>query len=718
MPVFKESLKKIPRSLVFVILFGLAVRIAYLLIYAALPDWSILTVDNHYHLNWAKDIASGNLSGDTTYFRAPFYVYCLSFLYFLFGTSLWVPRIFGMVIGLISIFLTFRIAERLFNQKTAFIAGLIQAVFPLVLYFESEILLDSMFMLLLELALYRFLLWHDETTSKNSLWLGLAVGLAAITRPTILIFVLPIVTIAIIKKTRIQSSLQKLLVIAAGAAIVIAPITIRNALIGKEFVPISSQGGINFYIGNNSTADGLSALMPEPLGHNWQIKDISYIAEKDAGKDLKPGRISNFWYRQALNEISEEPSHFLKLLAKKFYFNFSNREISNNRNLNDFFDRHILIKYNPLSFGLIFALTVLAVITGWKPHWGVRLLCLTVLIYVFVSSLFFFNSRFRLPILPLYFILSAAGIESLVHKYKESMKLAIIPSVLAILAAVFAFAPLISLPPGIPTQQLTLIGLNHYFKNDLESALPYLKEAAIKDPEFPETNLNLGACYFRLNQVDSAFYYLNLEKKYHPMRALSYSNIAAIHLIEKRPLEALEEINRALELKPYFRLFHLIRMRAAADLTETFSNDSLYKLTISAINESEYALTVLNFSAITLTSRGAISEAKILLAKAITMAPPPIETNDDSFTPAYDAAKSYWIKDKALAHYQLGYIYGIEGHFEQSIVESQTAILLDPYMPEAYINLANGLNELGRYGEADSVVAVAKRLELLGRQTK
>ena len=47
-----------------------------------------------------------------------------------------------------------------------------------------------------------------------------------------------------------------------GAIVAVAPVTIRNAKSG-EFVPISHNGGINFYIGNNSNYDATVGIRPD-----------------------------------------------------------------------------------------------------------------------------------------------------------------------------------------------------------------------------------------------------------------------------------------------------------------------------------------------------------------------------------------------------------------------------------------------------------------------
>ncbi|MFQ6008247.1 MAG: ArnT family glycosyltransferase [Candidatus Zixiibacteriota bacterium] len=184
-----EDTRYARRWFVAVLVLALAVRVFYLSYYSGMPDWDQLTVDNYYHHHWAQSIAGGNIWGDTTYFRAPFYVFCLGLLYALFGVSLWVGRMFGLVIGLGSIVMTYLLGKRIFNAKVGLLAALLQSIYPLMIYFECELLLDPLFTLLLQLAVYRLILWHERKTTKDAIITGLFLGLASITRPTALIFI-------------------------------------------------------------------------------------------------------------------------------------------------------------------------------------------------------------------------------------------------------------------------------------------------------------------------------------------------------------------------------------------------------------------------------------------------------------------------------------------------------------------------------------------------
>ena len=98
---------------------------------------------------------------------------------------------------------------------------------------------------------------------------------------------------------------------------------------------IASQGGINFYIGNNKHATGATAVMPE-FGATWQYADCEYLAKRETGRlgqNMKPSEVSSFYYRRALRSMSEDPGRWLGLILKKLSYFWNSYEISNNQNL-------------------------------------------------------------------------------------------------------------------------------------------------------------------------------------------------------------------------------------------------------------------------------------------------------------------------------------------------------------------------------------------------
>ncbi|UCD93982.1 MAG: glycosyltransferase family 39 protein, partial [Candidatus Zixiibacteriota bacterium] len=224
------------------------VRLAFLLSYYSDPQWDQLLVDSLFHDRWAASIASGNILGGDVFFRAPFYVYVLGGLYALVGHSLLAARLFGHVVGLVSVYLTFCLAGRLFSRRTALAATLIHALYPIAVYFESELLVDNFFTMLVELSVLLLFVSSEKNRPQWYFITGLVLGLAAITRPVILALVpLYIIWVFVLRGSG-KRSISRGLILLAGLILMIAPVTLRNTLVADDFVLVSSSGGINFFI--------------------------------------------------------------------------------------------------------------------------------------------------------------------------------------------------------------------------------------------------------------------------------------------------------------------------------------------------------------------------------------------------------------------------------------------------------------------------------------
>jgi len=685
---------------------ALVVRLVYLLQYQQSAFWDQLTVDNWYHHNWAISLSEGNVLGDTTYFRAPFYAYCLGLLYAVVGSSLWTARLFGLVIGLASVAMTFALGRKILDRRAGAIAASLHALYPWAVYFEGELLLDSLFMLLVQITVYCFLRWRDNAGCSDLLWAGLACGLAAITRPTILVAV-PLILVWVLVRSGPGNRAKQLTLYTVGLALIIAPIFLRNLTVADDPVLIASQGGVNLYIGNNDAADGFSAAMPEPLGYNWRIDQVTWEAEKSTGHVLKPGEVSTYWRDRALRWIVDNPDRFLQLYIKKIYLQFADLEISNNRSLRAMFEAIPFLRYNPLSFGLIFPLAVLGIMAAWRGNQGLAFVLLFVSLYIATVSLFFYNSRFRLPLLPFYFVLAAAGIGLLIDQIAGHSGRRLAASLgVAALAGMLSFSTLLAVPYAPAPQNELSSGLVRYRDHDYKAALERFQAARKIDPEFPEANLNIGACYFRLGRTDSARFYFEREKSLHPGRAKTYHNLASLDLVTGAFRTAQNWSRTAVSLAPYDVTANILLVRAlGAD--SALSTDSLLQEISRASERTSGDLFFLNEAAAVLSRRGDIISATRISKAGLEAVPPPIETDPLAFEPNFRNADKPFAREKAKTWHLLGYIAGTEGRLADVIRCSRRAVANDPEFVEAYLNLITALETAGQTAEADSVRSTA-----------
>ena len=695
------------KPLLAVLVLAIVVRLIYLWVYQSLPEWDQLTVDNNYHHHWAQSIADGNIIGDTTYFRAPFYVFCLGMLYSVFGISLWVGRIFGAAIGIVSVLMTFLLGRRIANARVGTVAAVIHAVYPIVLYFEAELLLDPLFTLLLQVALYRLLIWLETKKPGEALIVGLILGLAAITRPTVLVLVPPLLIAVIIFRRSIPKYVTQLALLVIGLGIVITPVFVRNLAVAGDPVLISSQGGINFYIGNNSKADGVSAVLPEPMGHNWQLSQIKFEAEQATGHNLKPGEISSYWALQGWQWIANNHSDFVMLYLEKLYRNFANRDISNNRDLKNFSEHHPILKYNPFCFAALLGFAVVGIILR-RRNVSVQLVLWLILFYTTAGAFFFFSSRFRLPLLPYFFILASIGFSDFITTPHHKKKTIIYRGTIVAGITILSCLPLIPLPAGSAPYSNISVGLYHFARGNYTAALEHHQQSMLIDSTFPEVNLNVGACFLRLGDVDSARYYFEREIKFHPDLPKAYSNLASVSLIEGKLGEAIILASQAVKLRPYDVTGHSLLLRSL------FSDSSTGDFAcLEAVHQAAKAtgddIYLLNEASVLLTERGMINAARETLAKAIKTTPPPIETDDEAFALIFRNSRDKFNLQRAKAFYQYGYLEGIGGNYGQSIQYSSKAIELDSSLVEAYINLISAYISTGQSVKADSILKLSRK---------
>jgi tetratricopeptide (TPR) repeat protein len=702
-----EAIPKGERLVLVVFALAILVRVIYLYQYHLTPFWEQLTVDNWYHHHWAQSIAGGNIFGDTTYFRAPFYVYCLGLLYDALGDSLWVGRLFGLAVGLASIGMTYVLARRFLSRWFAATAAVIQACLPIVIYFESELLLDPLFMLLMQVAVWRALLWMDTQRERDLFLTGLTFGLAAICRPIVLAPAGVVLIYALISKRASRRRFARAILFIAGLLVFIAPISIRNLMVANDPVLIASQDGINLFLGNNEQGDGLSAVMPEPLGHNWQIRQITYIAESDVGLRLKPGEVSAYWRDRALDWIKDNPGNFLALFGRKLLYQFGNREISNNRSLQTHFSSFGLLDDNPLSFGVVFPLAVLGAIALWRRHPGARMVVFIVAVYATAVAFFFFSSRFRLPVMPYYCLLAAAGLAWVWQRGRQQLILVATITAATVGLGWLSFHPPVSYPDTWSVQSLVSRGLLLYSKGEFTEALEPFRQAADLRPDFPEVNLDLGASYLRMGKIDSAEICFRREIGLHPGRYKGYQNLASVSLLRGDAPAARRLAEQALSLAPYDVMSNIVWLRALSTDSSLDINDILTFLERAA-HVTDDDVEVLNEGSAILVARGECATAMRFLLRATAVEPPPIETDDQAFGPDFRHSRADYEYLKARTYYLLGYCRAQLGQIGEAIEYTKKAITGDSTLAEAFVNLYSGFLAQGRLLEADSVLSVAE----------
>jgi tetratricopeptide (TPR) repeat protein len=459
------------------LLHGLAVR--------AEPSWGFPLVDEGLYWEDAARIASGGAM-DPVFYRPPLLGYLLGGIVRLFGKDASAARFVLLALSGLAAPLTARLARPIVGRGAALLAGAFVALYAPAVFYGGEMLPAST-VLLLDLAFLLALRTAEEGRRVFFAVAGFLLGLSALAWPAILAF-LPI---ALLRRRR---GARGALLLLAGVFLAIAPTFLHN-LRGGDPVPISSNGGVNLYMGNHEGADGWSARAPElPNEPGEARRAAEEIAERSAGRALAPSEISSFWTRRALGWIASNPAAAAGLFGRKLYALINDRDISDNIDFAATEEKSIPLRLSPFRFGLLFAL-FLPGIAALRRSDGGRLL----LLYGFAAAvpvlLFFVVGRFRLPLLPVLAIGAAAGLVSVARSLRGGPVRAAPALLLVVAALLVSRSSLFGIGEDRTWHYHYLQGDALYRRGDIEGATRSFEESLRRNDRVPLTMNALGYLY-------------------------------------------------------------------------------------------------------------------------------------------------------------------------------------------------------------------------------
>jgi tetratricopeptide (TPR) repeat protein len=701
--------------------FALIPRIFYLLEVKSSLHFFSPTLDALYHDVWAQNIASGNWVGGEVFFRAPFYPYFLAVVFKIFGHDYVIPRLIQHLIGAFSCILVYFLAKKLFNRKVAIVSSFLAAAYGIFIYFEDELLLDS-FLVFFDILLILSLL-KAKDIPKFSRWLvcGMVLGLSAITRPNIL-FCIPFVWLWIflvfVKGKKLKETFAFCIIFLMGSALVIFPVTLRNYLVGKDFVLIASQGGINFLIGNNKDADGMSAVYYK---EDWQYRDFEHIAQKQMGRSLKPSEISSFYYKKGIKFLGEEPGKAFQLWIKKFYLFWNKFEVSNNQDIY-FFKRYSwLFRILPIGFWLVGPLGLwgmLLSMTVRKENADIRKSILLPIIfvfsYMFTVVMFFVTARFRLPVIPFLIIFSAYSLvwfgERLLklvrlcspqavrqtHHRGETRKM-----VLFLLLLPFFFTLTNSnfyhVSVGDFSQAYFGSG-NAYFKaGKLDEASEEYDKALSINPLLRRVHLNKGMVFLRKKKYAQAEKEFWLELKVNPKEDKSYNNLSALYLMQKLYDKAIPPAQKAIELKDYYPEAYMnlaLAYKGKGDYQKAKETVQAGLRNVHPFLEADYLLGEIYQSQEKADSAQQAYQ-KVLSVESFSG----IEYNLETLSSPKDLEMGYK-EIKAKTYFNLATLEMQQGRIDLAESHLDSAVFLKSDFAEAFANLGTLYDNTRRYSDA------------------
>jgi tetratricopeptide (TPR) repeat protein len=539
------------------IIFFLAITIRFIYLYgsSANPSFQTPIVDSDLYDELARQFANGQGLGRNFFWQSFFYPVFLSVVYFFSGDSIICAKVIQVLLGGLTCALTYRLAEVIFDRRIGIIAGLITVFYGPMVFHESELLATGWAMLWAVVIILLFL----KTKEKDKVWLWFFLGLCGIlsiiTRPEFLPFFLAGCIWLTLKVQRRLALVTRFGAIFAGILLVAMPVGIAAKHAVGKFSILPSSGGLSLYIGNNP--DNCQTLTIRP-GEEWD--ELTKLPWQHGVRTIE-GQ-DRFFKQRVIEYVKNQPLDFAKGLGRKTLEFICSREIPRNTNI------YMFGKWSPLlslltwkiggfgfPFGLIFPLAVLGVIFNWRR---IPLpVILFIVLYPLSIILAFVASRYRVPMVPIFAILAAAGLVGVVKRVRLKQWRQVI-----ITAAVIVGTVLLSSLPGPFCQEQTafepefynLVGHTLSKRGLNDEAMAYFHEALQLKPDFPEAYYYAGEALMKQNKLSEAAKYYSEAIRLKPDYPLAYVALGSAFLEQGKADEAIKYFEEALRLKPDYPL--------------------------------------------------------------------------------------------------------------------------------------------------------------------
>lgn len=187
----------------------------------------------------------------------PLYPFVAAGVYVVTNHSLMAMVLLQLLIAAATVWLLGRVATLASGRgDVGVVAALLMAVHPGFIRYSCilhPLVFDTFFFVAAGGAVIRY---RQLSTLRRGLAAAAVIGLGVLTRPTILLFLLPLVWIAWQTSDTLKTRLLRSATVITVTFAVIAPWTIRNAVVLHHFVLTRSGTGFVFWLGHNPLTTG------------------------------------------------------------------------------------------------------------------------------------------------------------------------------------------------------------------------------------------------------------------------------------------------------------------------------------------------------------------------------------------------------------------------------------------------------------------------------
>jgi len=534
---------------------ALTLRLVYLHEIQDHPLFRTLMGDPAIYFAQARDITQGKLVPNHAYFHSsPMYPFFLALVVKLGGVGLHTIRVVQSAAGTLSVLLVFLLGRLTVGTRAGLFAALLAALYTPFVFFEGEVLeITLVITFLLGSLIFLQLADRDRRVWKVAA-AGALLGLAGLGKPNLLLFApAGALWLALHGRTRRERfarshgvRLLPAVLFFAAAGVVILPATIHNYRAEGDFIPVSSNGGINFFIGNHTNSPGVFQVPPE-MRFDLRLASQS-AAEQETGRALSAGEVSSFWFGRTVEQISGNPGRWLTLMGRKFVLFWNHYEIPNHYHL------YYVKQFAPVlqlpigTFGVVAPLGLFGLALALKRRKRVGLLVLFGLTFMASVLPFFVTGRYRLAIVLVLLVGAGFAVESLWRAAcsKDWRTLAVAAIAIAVLGVAvgidtieFSFGPMHNAVGSILGRQ-----------GDMEGAAREFEAALAESPGDLSSRYNFGLALLELGRFDESVEQFRRAVGQHPRYYEAWLGLGKAHAGTGRTDAALKAWDAVANMDP------------------------------------------------------------------------------------------------------------------------------------------------------------------------
>ncbi|MCA1832145.1 MAG: glycosyltransferase family 39 protein [Actinomycetota bacterium] len=321
------------------------------------------------------------------------------------NVTVWIAQAFlaGMTVWLAA-----WIARRLFGDVAAVAAAVLLAAGGTLAVYASFELSETLSTATLVAAVAVLIIAADRNSWRFGIGAGALLGASILARPQTLLLILPLGLVAAGAACfRDRRRWLVSLALIEGALIVLIPWTVRNYVRLHAFVPVSTYGGVNFFVANNPLADGVFRPASRSLGAEEYAR-ISALPEVEQDHE---------YYRLGIEYIRHNPAKSLRNWARNGFLYVRRRDPLIDRY---YHARRFAVPRFDDRFLWPFALAGFAVAMRGRRRWRAALPAIVIAYFVAFFMVFVPLARFRHGVAPFLAVYAGAAIGALVTRLRSA----------------------------------------------------------------------------------------------------------------------------------------------------------------------------------------------------------------------------------------------------------------------------------------------------------